>query len=282
MRLTVPSLVLAVAIAGAADVPYGDRAETEHFVFAWAPGAIDEEGLAYGKRQAESFYGALVERLGESPPDRIAVLLHGPAERPDGSWGYPRVDSRGRIHLYRFGPTYHGYFGALPHEMVHAFRIDRNPHHDWFFEEGFAELVALRAGKSLEGFPWYGAPVEIAAGQWLARGEGIPLGVLRERHRDLNLACRAQSYALRSSFFLYLGDTYGDAPLLEMAAGETAGNLADYERLLGKPFEALAADWRAWLLGAFRGRDDAEARARRYRDETPIRSMDVCREGEQF
>ena len=112
--------------------------------------------------------------------EKIVVLLHGPAERPDGSQGYPRVDGEGRIHLCMFEPTYHGYFGALPHEMVHSFRIHRTPQHDWFFEEGYAELVALRAWKSPRSFPWYETPLEIAAGQWLARGEGIPLSLLRK------------------------------------------------------------------------------------------------------
>ncbi len=256
--------------------------EGEDFDFYWATGVIEPEGLDYGVRQAEKYYKAVRDVLSHGPAGKLKILLLGPAEVEGRRRGSTHVDSRGRIHLFRYGPTYHGYFGALPHEMVHSFRIHRAPHHDWFFEEGFAEFVALRVGKSMKGFPWYEAPVAVAAGHWLVRGEDIPLRLLRERHRDLNMSCRAQSYTLRSSFVDWLGHTYGDGPLLKMASRQKAGALEDYKALFGKPFDALAAEWREAAVKAYHGLKDADAQAETYRRRTPIQYMNVCGKGEDF
>ena len=252
------------------------------FDFYWAAGVIEPEGLEYGVRQAEKHYKAVGDFLGHDPEDKLQILLLGPAVVEGRRRGSPSVDSQGRIRLFRYGPTYHGYFGALPHEMVHSFRIHRAPHHDWFFEEGFAEFVALRVGKSMKGFPWYETPVTVAAGQWLVRGEEISLLILREQHREINMACRAQSYALRSSFFDWLGRTYGDEPLLKMASQESAGALEDYETLIGKPFKVLTTEWREAVVKAYHELKDVEARAQTYRTNTPIQYMPVCREGSDF
>jgi hypothetical protein len=256
--------------------------EGEDFDFYWASGGIESEGLEYGVRQAEKYYKGVSNFLGHGPEDKLQILLLGPAEVDGNRRGSPRVDSQGRIHLFRYGPTYHGYFGALPHEMVHSFRIQRAPYHDWFFEEGFAEFVALRVGKSMKGFPWYETPVTVAAGQWLDRGEDIPLRILREKHRDINMACRAQSYALRSSFFDWLGRTYGDETLLKLASRQKAGALEDYEALMGKPFDVLAVEWREAVTKAYNELSDADARAEDYRSRTPIQYMPVCRAGVDF
>lgn len=256
--------------------------EGKDFDFHWAAGDIEPEGLEYGVAQAEKYSKAVTGFLGHGPDARLQILLLGPAEVDGKQRGSPRVDREGRIHLFRYGPTYHGYFGPLPHEMVHAFRIGRAPHHDWFFEEGFAEFVALRVGKSMKGFPWYDTPVTIAAGQWLARNEDIPLQILREKHAEINMACRAQSYSLRSSFFDWLGRTYGDEPVMKMASREKAGALEDYETLFGKSFDALAAEWREAVLKAYGGLADADAQAENYRTGTPIQYMPVCRKGTDF
>jgi len=256
--------------------------EGENFDVYWATGVIESEGLDYGVGLAEKFYLAVSDFLGHGPKEKLQILLLGPAEVDGRRRGYPRVDSQGRIHLFQYGPTYHGYFGALPHEMVHSFRIHRAPHDDWFFEEGFAEFVALRVGKSMKGFPWYEAPVTVAAGQWLIKGEGIPLRVLRDKHRDINLACRAQSYTLRSSFFDWLGRTYGDESLREMATREKAGALEDYEALTGKSFDVLAVEWRKAIVREYRAMEDADAQAEAYRTRTPIQYMPICVEGVDF
>ena len=250
--------------------------ETERLVIVGRHDSVSEQELELAKSKGESFHAAIREMLGEAPASKIVIALHGPAERADGSWGYPHVDGQGTIHLYRFTPSPEGYFSALAHEMVHAFRLRRLPHHDMFFEEGFAELVARRVDSSLAGFPWYGYPVELVAGQWIAGGEDIPLETMRNRHRSVNLPCKLQTYALRGSFFSWLGTTYGDDKLIAMSAAGEAGAPSDYERLLGKPFAALAQEWREALLARFRAVDDGETLARRYRRESPAQYIPVC------
>ncbi len=257
---------------------YDHVSESPRLRFAWNEGAISGEGLEFLTRVGERHVARLRERLRDVPDHRITVILEGPAERPDGSWGRPHVDGLGRVHLYRYGPTHHDYQGAFAHELVHAMRIGRMPHHDWFFEEGLAEFLALRVDDDLRGFPWYGYPVDLVAGQWLDSGAAIPLATLRRDHRRVNGPCRAQAYALRSAFFDWLGRAHGDGPVLEMAHRARAGKLEDYSAIFGEPFEDLAADWHAALEESFREMENAAERARAYRKETPIQYMPVCDE----
>ena len=256
--------------------------ETEHLMFYWQEGAVSDEGLEMAQTMGEQFYAAIRDLLGYDPKAKIVIVMEGNAQRADGSWGYPHVDSWRRIHLYRFGPTPDTYFSALAHEMVHVFRFHRRPHHDWFLEEGFAEFVALRVDPSLQGFPWYDTPIAVVAGQWIANEEDIPLQLLRDNHRALNLPCKAQSYALRSAYFDYLGKTYGDDKVLELAGQERAGALPDYEKFFDKDFDALADEWRESLLAEYNEVDGVDKLSRRYREESPIKYMPVCQKGEQF
>ena len=147
-----------------------NRLETKRLIIEWGEGTVTNE-IEAAKREGGRFYSALREMLDHEPKSKITILLRGPFEQPDGRRGYPHVDSGGRIHLFRFGPTYRSYFSALAHEMVHVFRRHRRPHADWFFEEGFAEFVALRVDPSLRGFPWYDFPVIVAAGQCEKSGD---------------------------------------------------------------------------------------------------------------
>lgn len=255
------------------------RAEAEHLIIEWADG-VPTEAVEAAKDEGARFYALVAGALGHGPPSKVTILLNGDPERADGSRGYPRVDGFGRIHLYQFTPDVSSYFSALAHEMVHVFRITR-PNKDWFFEEAFAEFVALKIDPSLDGFPWFGFPVDLVAGQWIAAGEDIPLTTLQERHKQLNLTCKAQSYALRASFFLWLAQTYGEGAVYAMATQERAGERSQYRQFFGDDLDALASKWRADALEAFRAIDDGESRADAYRD-SPIKYMTVCKEGDQF
>jgi hypothetical protein len=220
--------------------------------------------------------------LGHEPSAKVMILLQGPGEGGSGSRRYPHVDVFGRILLYQFGPTWHSYFSALAHEMVHVFRFERRMEADWFFEEGFAEFVALRVNESSGGFPWYDFPVTVAAAQWIASGEDIPLASMQADHKSINQPCRAQTYTLRSAFFDYLGKTFGDDAVLKMAAEERAGNLDQYPAHFGADLSTLEAQWREALLAEFKSMPDADELARRYRNESPIRYMPVCEKGKDF
>ena len=258
------------------------RVETEHLKIEWKEGDASADAVEMAQRQGERFYSAIHNLLGRQPDVKLVILLEGTAQRPDGSGGYPHVDSWGRIHLFRFGPTPHSYFSALAHEMVHAFRFHRMPHHDWFFEEGLAEMVARRVDDSLDGFPWYGFSPTLVAGQWIKSGEAIHLAELRANHHALNLRCKAQSYALRGSFFDYLAKTYGVDRVVAMASEPRAGTLGQYTKYLGKSFETLVSEWRSLLEAELESMANAEELARRYRTETPVQYMEICREGASF
>lgn len=269
------SLVLAAPLSAQTG-----RGETDHLIVEWVEGTPPEV-IEAAKAEGERYYSALAEMLNYEPAWRVTILLQGRAERPDGSRGFPRVDSYGRIHLYQFESTIESYFSALAHEMVHVFRFRRQPNPDWFFEEGFAEFIALRVDSSLDGFPWYGFSPIVAAGQWLARGEDIPLATLRERHREINQRCKAQSYTLRSDFFHYLGRTHGNAAVLAMATEDEAGDLTQYQEHFGASFATLAERWRKDLIARFERFEGSEEQGRLFR-ESPIQYAPVCRRGQEF
>jgi len=278
--LLVTLLLLAAPVAAEAS----NRTETDHLIIEWADGT-PQEAIDAAVAKGEKYYAAVEKMLGHAPPaaeaPKVTILLQGPGERPDGSRGYPHVDSSARVHLFQFGPTWHSYFSALAHEMVHVFRFRRQPYPDWFFEEGFAEFVSLRIDPSLAGFPWFDFPVTVVAGQWVTRGEDIPLATLRSKHRSVNQPCKAQAYALRSDFFDYLGRTCGDDTVLGMAAEEHIGDASQYKRHFGADLETLEMQWREDLQTRYRRLDDADGQARSYR-ESPIKYMHVCEKGREF
>jgi hypothetical protein len=282
LRLVPGALAVALGVLGPGSPAGGGdlhQTESEHLVVVAAHASVNDREIARAIEEGEAFHRAIRDLLGGAPPGRLMVSLNGPAQRPDGSWGYPHVDGAGTIQLFRFTDAPEGYLSALAHEMAHVFRRGRMPHHDWFFEEGFAELVARRVDPSLAGFPWYGFPVELVAAQWIVAGEDIPLPTLRERHRSLNLPCKLQSYSLRGSFFDWLGATHGDEKLIAMSAAPEAGALADYERFFGEPLEHLEAQWRRALVAGYEAAEGSADRARRYRQESPARYIPVCPPG---
>lgn len=274
MRITITLLLLLLATP-AVGQEMASR-ETEHLVLQWPGDVIDEAGLDMAARRGEQLYGAIAGMLGYEPRFPVTIVLEGPAERPDGSRGYPRVDGFGRIHLFQFGPDHASWFNALAHELVHVFRIHRRPHHDWFFEEGFAEFVARRVDDSLDGFPWYGFDPVLVAGQWIAAGEDLSLSDLRANHEELNLPCKLQSYALRYSFFDYLGRTFGDEKVIAMSNAERAGGLDDYSQTFGLDFGQLASAWRMDLMARYHEIEGREELAHAYRTGSPAQYQPVC------
>lgn len=289
MRRTPAILLLVVlaalcAVAGSDSLAAGEpglRVETGRFVLEWVD-APDSAEVAGVKAEAERLYARVAGLLGGEPRGKVTIVLGGFAEQPGRAREYPRVDAMRRILLFKYVPDYTNYFGALAHELVHVFRFERRLTADWFFEEGFAEFVALRADSSLAGFPWFDFPVPVVAGQWLAGGEGIPLSVLRERHDELNPKCGAQSYALRASFFDWLGRTRGDSTVIRAAGAADAGAPGDYGRFFGSPFDQLESAWRQAVLAEFAAFPAGEALAREYRLESPAKYQRVCSEGADF
>ncbi len=272
---TIWLLITTSTVADAAEPEQGSL-ETTHLHISWVDG-VSAEAVNLVATSGEEFYEEIAELLGDEPPRKIRVLLQGPAETPDHKQrGYPHVDSFAQIHLYQYGNSDSSYISALAHEMVHVFRFNRNQNADWFFEEGFAELIALTVDPSLRGFPWYDTPIVIAAGQWLESEQALPMEQLQKEHKALNLPCKAQAYSLRSAFFHYLADTYGLQNMLKMAEEESAGSLDQYSRYFGKSLKELEAEWQTWTRRQFVATPEHEEKGRRYRTQTPIQYMHIC------
>lgn len=255
--------------------------QTEHLQLLWREPADQQTVAALSAAAADMFTRVTAVMKVESAGP-VTVVFAGPSEQPDGRRMAPFVDAEGRVWLFRFTPDPANHLNALDHELVHALRIDRKESADWFFEEGYAEFIALRANPSRAGFPWFDYPVTVVAGQWLADGEAIPLALLRDRHGELNGTCTAQAYALRAAFFDWLGREFGDDAVRAMAAERPAGAEGQYERHFGAPFGQLAQQWQESTLAAFESLPDAADQARAYRTQSPIQYQDVCREGVDF
>ena len=246
---------------------------TEHFRIEWTE-TVPQQAVTETAIEAEKYHQKINKLLSIEPKSKTIIFLQGPADKADGS--YPHVDRWGRIHLYQFGPSWRSYLNPLAHELVHVFRNDRRLTADWFFEEGFAEYVALRVRSLKNGFPWYGFPITIVAGHWFERGEEITLDALREYHRLLNLPCKAQAYTLRAAFFDYLGLTFGDAAVIAMADEVHSGRLDHYLDYFGSEFGTLTDLWRTDLMEKYRSIDNAEKLSLEYRSESPIQYMEIC------
>ena len=92
----------------------------------------------------------------------------------------------------------------------------------------------------------------------------------------------AQSYTLRASFFTYLRDQFGDAPVLAMAYGAERASVERYEAVFGNPFDTLVAAWRADLLAQFQDIPQAAEQADAYRTTTPVQNWRICQQGVDF
>lgn len=277
LALTLTSLFVVLPASHALD-----SSQTEHFRILYEPDEVSARAVELAREITERDFERLRAFLG---PDRVhspvVVVLGGHAERPDGSWEIPRVDGSGRALLFRYTDDEESYFTSLPHELVHIFR-GGNMVGDWFIEEAFAAYVSDQLAPENPGFPVYGLPVDVVAGQWLVRDEAIPLGELRRRHRELNQPCMAQAYTLRLAFFRYLHDTYGKEAVLGLAYAPRVHGREPFAEAFGTSFEELERAWREDLLQRYDRVEGAEALADSYRTETPVRHWKICRAGDDF
>lgn len=259
-----------------------ERSDTDHFQIHYEPTRVSERAVALARRIAEEDFSLVADFLGaDRVHSPVTLVLGGEARRPDGGYEIPRVDEIGRVLLYRYSESDESYFTALPHELVHVFRRGQLSG-DWFIEEAFASYVSDRVRPGNPGFPLYGFPVDVVAGHWLARGEDIPLGLLRGRHRELSLMCMAQSYSLRLSFFRYLHQAFGKDAVLQVAYAPRLQGREPFALAFGKSFEALETEWRQDLEQKFLRIENAEESAESYRTTTPVADWKICLAGTDF
>ena len=276
-----PNSVLAQTTADrdlAASLELDGSLETDRFAVFWST----DEGTADQARDflriAGGYYEGVASLVGPSrtPDRRIVVLLGGPGQAPDGTWRFPHVDRQGRVFLYRYTPEFSDYPVEAAHELVHAFRRAAGFWFGGFWEEGFAEAIAMQVDPGDVGFPRYGYPIVVTAGHLLAWDEYIPLRQVRTRHRDLGRRCQLQSYLERASFFDYLVGLEGVETLIEIVYGARAPTDEDLTREYGMSFDELVADWETKLAADYAAWPDADSLARAYRAEPPIRSRPFC------
>ncbi len=259
------------------------RLDSEHFVFysttEWATMAEMELGI----EMAEGHFGSIEDIVGaaSAPTEKITVLLEGDLQARG-----PYFDFSG-VHMYRYADAEGGYWALLAHELVHAFRKDyvlTVEAWNWpsfgFFEEGFAELVAQVIEPDKRGFPFYGFPEDVVAGQWLVRGEYIPPATLRERHAELNQPCEIQAYPERASWFRFIDEIYGRQTVLDLAYPDSEPTTEVVQVLLGIGLEQLDQQWDEWLRARYQAYPNAEQVAQQFRQRTS--GHRVCRSGVEF
>ena len=287
VALVLGSLAAATSAAAQTDA---DRAEAAargfdgaltagHFAVFWRL----REGSADDVRRFLATAEPVFERISavvgpeRTPTEPVVLVLAGHGRAADGMWRAPTVDDRGRVILLRYADGIESYRQELAHELVHAFRRHAGRWLSGFVEEGFAEAIAMEVDPGEVGFPRYGHPLAVIAGDLLARDEYLPLAAVRARHEELNRRCQLQAYLERASFFDYLKRTAGLDALLALVDRPVEPEDVDYEALFGGPFSGLVASWRTWLLAEYQSLPDAEEAARRYRAEPAIEGRPICR-----
>jgi hypothetical protein len=189
--------------------------------------------------------------------------------------------------MFRYPDSEGGYWALLAHELVHAFRVDyvlRVEPWNWpsfgFLEEGFAEFVAQLIEPDRRGFPFYGFPEDVVAGQWLVRGEYVPPATLRERHAELNQPCEIQAYPERASWFRFIDEVYGRQAVLDLAYPDSEPTTDVVQALLGVELEQLDQQWDEWLRARYQAYPNADQVAQEFRQRTS--GHRVCHPGVEF
>jgi hypothetical protein len=254
------------------------RLESEHFLFIAEAGDATQAEMEDGIQRAEAHFAAIAGIIGaERVPSRtITVVLRGSC---DGM----RVDEEGRMLLCRYSAALGGYYGALAHELTHAMRYDFWAQHgtwSWpsfgFFEEGFAEFVALLVDPDKLGSPFFGYPEDVVAGYWVVTGQAIPNDILRPRNQELNDPCTNQAYPQRASWFHYIDDTYGRAAVLAVAYSQVEVTSEVAETLLGVGLAQVDSGWEQWVSARYDAIPNADSLAQAYRRWVPESTVCVA------
>lgn len=258
---------------------------SEHFLFVDQAGDATHWEIEEGMRKAEAHHTAIAAILGRNRirARTITVMLGGSV----GTCSQTRVDEEGRILLCRHPPRFGGYYGALAHELTHAMRYDFwIQHSTWrwpsfgFYEDGFAEFVALLVDPAKTGFPFFGYPVDLVAGYWVVSGQAVPHDILRPRNQELNDPCQNQAYTQRASWFRYIDETYGRSAVLSLAYSEVEITTDVAETVLGIGLGELDSDWMQWATARYEAIPRADSLARAYRRWVPESA--VCLAGVDF
>lgn len=218
------------------------------------------------------------ERL---PSEKITIRLEG-----NFTGQGPYFDAYG-IHLFRYSVEEGGYFATLAHEMVHAFNkqsfIDRETW-TWpsfgFFDEGLAEYVAQKVDSGKTGFPFYGYPEDIVAGDLVAQEQFIPFDTLRRHHEALNQKCMLQTYPQRTSWMRHIDEEFGRDTLLALYYSSLEPVDSVVRTITGLGLHELDVAWHDWIAARYAQIPGAAETSASFRLHTSWYGM--CREGVEF
>lgn len=246
------------------------------------------EAQIVGKK-SEVFFQRLVSYLGNKPKKRIVISLEGDrGTTPGHRWAF--VDPEfGWMHLIRFAEDTYPYQTGLSHELVHAYRFEHlkkiempPPPAFLFIEEGIAEYLSNVIEPNKETFVGYGLGLNIAAGQWLAQNEAIPLDFLLDHQLTIRNKCVAQSYSQQASFVSFVSEQLGAKAIQKLAYATDLTDAASLTVYLGDNFTNWAKRWEVSLLERFNKTHNSEELGRIWRTKMPIEDMHVCKRGVEF
>ncbi len=267
--LSLSSLVAAADTQGPMPEGYDSFEDRSDILYVWNEAETSQEMANAAIERGDAVFEQVASILGDDrlPRQQLVVVLDGPMFSDNGR-NIPRVDAQGRILLYSAFSPMNEYMSMFAHELVHAIRFQGHLGGDaasvlgtGFFEEAYAEAVALIAETRYDRYPYWGtSPVAISS-YLIEQDRYLPFQQLIQNHAELSLKCEVQSYPTRGDFFIYLESILGRDAFLAMGDDQGTQDQEFYERWSGQSFSELVAGWQRSVQDRSRASNNAVAQA---------------------
>jgi hypothetical protein len=146
---------------------------------------------------------------------------------------------------------------AIVHEVSHA--IVRRHEKNSFFSEGLAEFFQAKFGEDIAGVAYYNEPLPLSLDDLVRkhRDNLIPLSYLKNNsdvYMPIDPEKRKLPYIEAGSFIKFLYEVHGSQKLQDLYGTWTL----NYEKVYGKNFKELEAEWLNYVLKEQTGKESAE------------------------